>query len=314
VRCYQENQALLDEVWERLALRFRGYPASLRALVGRFVKTLGPHPQRYFSGPDAGPVVHLPIWLAGPRSRRALPDLIEATALAYFYVRIQDNVVDEPHTRGQPPLLLLGNVFLADAIALLASFVKSDAFWTAARSAWSVFSAQTEAERVQIASPRAYPSAAFRRHARKVALARIPLYAVLAREHRNGKRDFAKVDRLIDLMGEAYGLVNDVLGCARDLAAGARTYLLGTAAASLPLKSRRNPQAIVRVLATTPLFESFLTRAIRIHRRAQRTGEALGVHNMAAFTEQRTARIAWHLQQATTLRLAVALAPRQTGQ
>jgi hypothetical protein len=317
VRCYQQNQDLIDVVWQRIQRRWRGYPAGMRALARELVATLGPKPQAFFSGPDAGPLLHFPIWLAGRSLQKSLPDLLEATALAYFYVRIQDNVVDEPATRGKPPLLLLGNVLLADAIDLLARFAPSLAFWAHAKAAWTLFSEETECERQQIATSGRYRFATFRRHSRKVALARIPLYAVLARTKQTKQSRqvaFRQVDQLIDCMGEAYGLVNDVLGRSRDLASGANTHLLATARAMLPRSRQRDPKAVERVLIAQPLFERFFARAIEIHRRALPFGEALGIRAMRPFTEERIARIEHHTRQMTTLRLAAALAqttPRQ---
>jgi hypothetical protein len=314
VRCYQQNQDLIDSVWRRIQRRWRGYPAGMRALARKLAATLGPKPQAFFSGPDAGPLLHFPIWLAGRSLQKSLPDLLEATALAYFYVRIQDNVVDEPATRGKPPLLLLGNVLLTDAIDLLADFTPSPQFWGNARAAWTLFSEETERERRQIATANIYSVAAFRRHSRKVALARIPLYAVLARTKQSGQVALRQVDQLIDCMGEAYGLVNDVLGRSRDLASGANTHLLATARAMLPRSRQRDSKSVERVLIAQPLFESFLARAIAIHRRALPLGEALGIRAMRLFTEERIARIEHHSRQMTALRLAAALAqttPRQ---
>ncbi len=314
MKCYRKNQPILDQVWDRLQRRLRGYPGVLGTLAAEFRTTLGRKPARYFSGPDAAPLLHLPLWLARPGTRRALPDLLEATALAYFFVRIQDNVLDEPVTRGRPPLLLLGNVFLADALAMTARFVNGEPFWQRARQAWQIFALETEAERRWLAQGRPYGWAAFRRHARKVALARIPMHAVLMREGRSDARTLALVDRLIDLMGQSYGLVNDVLGCHRDLMAGTRTFLLASAGATLRASARRDTAALRQAVLARPWFEQFLTRAIRVHRRALPVGVALGVREMAAFTEERVARIEWHLRRASVLRLAVALAPTRTAQ
>jgi hypothetical protein len=314
VSCYGRNQPLVDRMWDRLLARVRGYPRPLRLLASELVRTLGTRPRRYFSGPDAAPILHLPIWLAGPSARRGLPDLIEATALAYLYVRIQDNVLDEPTTRGHAPHLLLANLLLADAMRLLAGYVDEPRFWDLARSAWAVFSAETESERRQVARMQAYPPARFRRHARKVALARIPLYAVLAKDRRLDKRSTAQVDAFIDLLGEGYGLVNDVLGCPRDLAAGTWTYLLATAASTLARSTPRNPETLRHALAKQPIFERFLERAIRVHVRALPIGQDLGIREMSAFTEERRARITTHLHNVTTLRLAMALASHGSGQ
>jgi hypothetical protein len=315
VKCYQQNSPLLHTVWDRLERRLAAYPKPLRALGAEFVRTLGKDPRRhYFAGPDAGPILHFPIWLAAGRSLPRLPDLLESTALCYFFVRIQDNVIDEPVTRGRAPLLLLADAFLADAMALATRFSPGPRFWLRARSAWQLFAAETEAERLQLASKKPYTRPAFRRHARKVALARIPLYAVLSRQKDDGASQIAKVDRLIDLMGEAYGLVNDVIGCARDLRSGAQTYLLATARDSAARRSSERGLSAQEALVAQPLLEDFLERAMRLHHKALPVGESLGIRNMALFTQERTLRIGWHLRQATTLRLAVALARNKLKQ
>lgn len=314
LQCYERNQALLDKVWSRIERRWRAYPQPLRRLANALVATLGPRPHRYFSGPDAAPILHLPIWLAGSQGFPGLLDLLEATALAYLFVRIEDNVIDEPVTRGKPPQLLLGNLLLTDAITLMASFTNSDRFWKHARAAWMMFSGETEAERIALARRQPYQRAAFRRHARKVALARIPLYAVLARTQKAGGTQVAAVDRLIDHLGEAYGLVNDVLGCSRDLQSGAQTHLLSTARASLPLSQRDDPVALGKSLIAAPYFEQFLRRAIRAQKRSLVAGDALGMRAMADYTKERIARIEHHIRQSTVLRLAVALAQDKPAQ
>lgn len=315
MKCYAQNQGLLDRVWRRIEQRWRGYPAPLRRAAVELTRTLGPSPRRFFSGPDAGPLLHFPIWLAGKEHRRDLPDLLEGIALAYLFVRIQDNVIDEPATRGRPPWLLLGNVLLGDAVTLLAGFAGgSRSFWRRARAAWALFASETASEHRQLARRTAYRGAAFRRHARKVALARVPLYALLARMGRDDARHVAMVDRLIDQMGEAYGLANDVLGCPRDLACGAETYLIASARSLLPRRLRNDTRAVRQVLIAEPLFERFLRRAVRIHLRARETGRALGMRAMDAFTADRVARLEHHIREATTLRLAVALARAQSAQ
>lgn len=314
LQCYERNQGILDQVWSRIERRWRAYPRPLCRLATELVATMGPEPHRYFSGPDAAPILHLPIWLADRTGFPGLRDLLEATALAYLFVRIEDNVIDEPATRGSPPQLLLGNLLLTDAIAVVATFASGDRFWQRARAAWMMFSGETEAERVVLAQRQPYRLAAFRRHARKVALARIPLYALLARMRKDGDQRMAAVDRMIDRLGEAYGLVNDVLGFSRDLQSGTQTYLLSTARSLLPRNRQSDPVALRNSLIAAPLFEQFLRRAIRLQKRALVAGQELGIRAMAGYTEERIARIEHHIRQATTLRLAVALAQGKPAQ
>jgi hypothetical protein len=255
--------------------------------------------------------LHLPVWLAeglaggGSAEDRRLDKILEATALLYFYTRIQDNVVDEPLTRGRAPQLLLGNVFELEGWARLHEVPLSHGFWSHAAEAWQVFSSETAAEHAQLHSRRPYSPARFRRHARKVALARIPLHAV---QDLLGKPTPTLVNAFVDRLGEAYGLVNDVLGVERDLAAGLRTFLIATVEQSLPAHDRPTPTRLRRGLLEQAHLETSLERAMLLHQRLVPLGEELGIHRMAEFTADRIARLRHHETRAVGLRLRYALA------
>jgi len=312
VNCYLPNRRRLETVMDRIVRRIRTYPLSLRQLGREWWSTLGPNPRRYHSAPDAPPLLHLPIWMAeGRRGRGAslaaaqLGAVLEATALLYFHTRIQDNVLDEPETRGGAPQLLLGNMLVWEAWERLRPLPLSDRFWSRANEAWRIFSSETEAERRQTQDPTPYSPARFRRHARKVALARIPLYAVIDGDK---NADKSSIDNFIDRLGQAYGLVNDVIGVERDLQAGLRTYLIATVEEALPKRCRRDPVALRRALLKYPHLEQFLEQAIALHRRIQPLGEALGIARMGPYTSERIERIRHHHARALGLRLQFALA------
>jgi hypothetical protein len=312
LKCYRANRVRLDAVIDRIVCRVRAYPPALRQLGREWLATLGPEPLRYHSAPDASPLLHLPIWMVEGRrgegariGTRRLDGILEATALLYFHTRIQDNVLDEPETRGQAPQLLLGNMFFFEAWQHLRGLSLSDRFWLRAHQAWQIFSDATEDERRQVQGPAPYSAALFRRHARKVALARIPLYAVTDGAQMTDKE---AIDTFIDRLGQAYGLVNDVLGVERDLRAGMRTYLVATVEESLPKRVRRDPTALRMGLLRHPYLESFLEQAITLHRRIQPPGEALGISHMASYTKERIERIREHYDRAVGLRLSFALA------
>jgi len=313
VNCYRANRRHLGPIVDRIVRRIRAYPPALRQLGREWLSTLGPDPRGYHSAPDASPLLHLPIWMAEGRRKPARTDtpelaaLLEATALLYFHTRIQDNVVDEPQTRGQPPQLLLGNMFFLEAWERLRSLSLSDRFWARAHEAWRIYCNETEAERRQLMRQTSYSPALFRRHARKVALARIPLYAVADGDPNVSK---SAIDNLIDRLGQAYGLVNDVLGVERDLVAGMRTYLIATVEETLPKRRRRDPRAVRRALLGHPHLEDFLEEAIVLHRRIQPLGEALGIACMGRYTDERIERIRHHHDRALGLRLRFALSEK----
>lgn len=317
MNCYQENRRRLGGIIDGIVRRMGAYPPALRQLGRQWWASLGPAPRRYHSAPDASPLLHLPIWMAeGWRSKGTpigechLDAILEATALLYFHTRIQDNVVDEPQTRGHTPQLLLGNVFFLEAWERLRALPLSELFWTRANQAWRIFSNETEAERRQLQRQTPYSAALFRRHARKVALARIPLYAVLDGDPAT---DQADVDTFIDRLGQAYGLVNDVIGVERDLVAGMRTYLLATVEKALPKQRRRDPTALRRELMKHPHLEQFLERAIALHRRIRPLGEALGIARIGPYTDERIERLRHHHARALDLRLRFALSGLKPG-
>jgi hypothetical protein len=310
VNCYRANRDRLSTVIDEIVREIRAYPPALRQLGRDWWADLGPDPHNYHSAPDATPLLHLPIWMAEgrrattPLASARLNTILAAAAQLYFHIRIQDNVLDEPETRGRTRQLLLGNVFVMEAWERLRGLRLSDRFWTWANEAWRIFSEQTEAERRQAQSLAPYSFARFRRHARKVAVARIPLYAVVDGDK---TADKDAIDRFIDRLGEAYGLVNDVLGVERDLLAEQRTYLIATVEQTLPKRSRSDPARVRRALLKHPHLEQFLEKAVVLHRRLRPLGEALGVSHMGDYTDERIERLRHHHARALELRLRFAL-------
>jgi hypothetical protein len=290
VRCYDQNQGTLDRVWRRLDARLDALPGCLGELGRSWRAAIRAGERDYWSLPDAAPLMHLPIWAGAGAD--GLEDVLEATALSYWYVRIQDNLIDEPESRGQAALSLLGNVLLWDAAALWAR-VPGPWFPGAAREAWLRFSERTEAERRVCAAPVAYPEADFVAHAEKVALAEVPVHAVRALR---GLPFDPRVRRLVHLLGLAYGRVNDVMGMGRDIRAGANTFLLATA------RARTGAGTEAGVVAT-PLLEEFLDAAAGHHREAVAPAIGLGIAGFDAYTDERLARLAEIRHGVTILRL-----------
>ncbi|GDX83038.1 hypothetical protein LBMAG42_48490 [Deltaproteobacteria bacterium] len=289
MQVYAENATTVERLWVRLNARIDAYPPALRQLGQRFLSWAGPG---YFSMPDAAPLLHLPIWLGRDVPPDTLDDILEATALAYAYVRIQDNVIDEPEGRGHPPFLLLGNALLWDAMS---GFRKhgNDSFWERSRRAWLDFSEFTELERRQLQTDDRYTHADFVAHARKCALAEVPLYAVMS-----ARGDWAgaeAVPRLVHALARSYGCVNDVMGHVRDLESGAKTYLWsevrasatrGTPGATAP------PELLRAELASGGVMDSLLAEAAATLNDARVAAAELEIPTFDRFADQRAARIA----------------------
>lgn len=289
MQVYAESAPIIERLWARLQARIDAYPPALRQLGQRFLVWAGPG---YFSMPDAAPLMHLPIWFGRDVPTVTLDDILEATALAYAYVRIQDNVIDEPEGRGHPPFLLLGNALLWDAMSGFRAH-GSDAFWARSRCAWLNFSEFTELERRQLHTDDRYAHADFVQHARKCALAEVPLYAVMS-----ARGDWAGADavpRLVHALARSYGCVNDVMGHARDLESGARTYLWSEVRASA---TRGNPAAtappeLLRAeLLAGGAMDALLTEAAATLNDARVAAAELRIAPFERFAEQRAARIA----------------------
>jgi hypothetical protein len=284
---YAENDPMIRRLWRRIERRLPRYPGALGELGSEFLDSLAENRAGYFSGDRAAPLVHLPLWLGKGLPGKALLDVLEPTALAYFYVRIQDDVLDEPGSRGKPAWLLLGNALLWDALEGLRRCSAEPRFWRLAGAAWNRFSDATAAERGALfAGQRRYADAAFRAHARKVALAEIPLYAVLAlRGDWSGTRH---VERLVHLLGCAYGLANDIQGLDPDAAAGHHTYVLSRLDLEVPARTaagRPHERAL-----QTDLLERVLAQAIDLHEQARPVAHALGLDRFDDYTDE---RIAW---------------------
>ena len=306
MQAYTANAPAIDRLWRRLRARIAAYPPGLRELGESFLAWAGPG---YFSQPDAAPLLHLPLWLPRPLAPEVLDVLLEATALAYAYVRIQDNVVDEPETRGHPPLLLVANGLLWDALELYRRHGDAQ-FWAHAREAWFTFSEMTEAERRQVTRPGPYPHAAFVAHAQKCALAEVPLYACMAAS--GDWSGVEEVPRLVHALGRSYGAVNDVMGHARDLQSGARTWLLAAAESALAAAGNAapSPAEVLGELHRGPHLDALLGEAITTLADAEAAAARLGMPAFAGFAAERSARLADLRARLTFLRLGAALAGR----
>ncbi|MSQ00268.1 MAG: class 1 isoprenoid biosynthesis enzyme [Myxococcales bacterium] len=305
MRVYLDNAPVIERLRTRLAGRVASYPPSLRALAGAFLEGAGPG---YYSLPDAAPLLHLPIWLDRGLSPETVDDILEATALAYAYVRIQDNVLDEPQGRGHAPLMLAANAFLWDALELYRAHADAR-FWALSRSAWLDFSEETENERRQLVSETDYAHADFVAHARKCALAEVPLYAVMSA---SGEwRGVEHVVPLIHSLSRSYGCFNDVMGYERDLAAGGRTWLLAqarTLARARTGEADPNGSAIRSALVSSELMEALVHESITMLEAARPPALGLGMPAFEAFATARAARLAEVAAKVTLLRLTAALA------
>ncbi len=299
---YEENRPRLERTWTRLQARVAAYPELLAALGGGFFERVG---AEYVLSTDAAPLLHLPLWLERPLPEPVLDDILEGTALLYAYVRLLDNLVDEPNSRGSAALVHAGNAMMWDGLDLWRAHAGARA-WAACRSAWLKYSDRTEAERVVVSGSGPYLHAEFVDHAQKCALAEAPVYLVLSAS--GDARNWESVAPLVHALAVSYGLFNDVMGHARDLDAGANTFLVAKARALAGGPGVATGADVRRVLATTALQERFLDEAGAALLQALPFAEALGMPTFAVFVEERRARLRLLRDRITLLRLASTLA------
>jgi hypothetical protein len=317
MRVYAVDKPLLHQLWARLERRIRDYPRPIAAQGAAFLRSIDAGKRIYFSHPESAPLLYLPLWLGRDLARTDLLRILEFTALLYFYIRIQDDVLDEPAQRGQPEWLLLGNLMFWDGFRVLDDWLRDPEFSRRSRRAWCAYSAATECERrclgrrLRTRRDAIYSDRNFVAHARKVAMAEIPLYAVLSRRRR--WEAVEHIPKLIHLLGQAYGLTNDVDGSERDLQAGMNTYLLAQVRADLPFSRRHDHHAIRDALHRSPYREKFMLRAARLLERTREPALALGMDTIDDFITERVQRLQQAAVDFALVRLGLALSPRRVA-
>jgi len=146
---YAPYRELTERVWERVE-RFCGRLPE--PLLGQWCQLKGylatfsesGDPRKFFHHPHAFPSLLLPFWVGtgmGFKSQdETVEEILKATLLNYFYLRIQDNVMDEPE-RFDATLLLLGNEVLNEYHRVYHNIFPADSpFWDHYTRLWRDFS------------------------------------------------------------------------------------------------------------------------------------------------------------------------------
>lgn len=324
---YLEKQPEIDAAWTLVERRFASLPAPLDELGARFLQSIAQGPaghRSYFSSPLAPPLLYMPLWLAkGLRAEGALPAILAGTMQGYFYIRIQDDALDEP-ARADREMLLLGNACIAAMFDHYRQALGAHAaFWGAFERAFLLFSQRTLAEGRAVRADGPAPEEHFAEHAEKVAFARVPLLAVAALAEKLELE--GSIGSLVNTLGLAYGIMNDALGWPRDLEAGQRTRLLTQAglgradleavareAEGAPREAAREALAerLRQQLYEGLLLHRSLEEAILCHRKTAEAAAVVGLPGFEAFTAERIAWIEALDRQVLAATMKRALAPR----
>ncbi len=316
----------LERAWERLEARIAALPHSLALLGQRFLegRVPGQSHRWYFSDVHAAPLVYLPLWLRAALTRQGhwpaepssafLDSVLCATMWGYFYIRIQDDLLDERMPgEAMREQLLFSNVCVHEMARLFdEATCGSPAFRASFERTWLSFSQRTLDERAQLLSDQPYTREQFEEHAAKVAFAEAPMMAVCLRAGRADLQPW--LCRLVHSLGVAHGLLNDVRGFARDARNGHRTYLLARAGWSRSdWKGLDEADEPLSEELRTRLYEGGLVRELlgearEALKRAVEEARPLGMElELARFVEKQLRSIEESEQQLLVLALARAL-------
>lgn len=306
----------LDDAWALVEGRLAALPPPLDALGRHFLGSVsagGTGYRAYFSGALASPLVLLPLWLRerfhqeSPHtapSHEVAVRLAAAAMWGYFYIRIQDNALDEASSHRAH--LLLGNVCGMEMVQLFSEAAGSSSlFREQSAQAWLDFTRWTLAEHAQLLSDEPYTEELFIQHCNKVAFARVPALAVcVLAGHPELQRP---VEQLLLQLGVAYGLVNDALGWPRDLENHHRTYLLARAGYLHSEPGEAARERLRPLLYEGGLLMQTLEQAALWQRRAAETAATLGLAPFPSYTQERLALLDKLVNEVNLLSLQRAL-------
>jgi hypothetical protein len=258
--------ARFDRVWDRLS-RMNG---------GRSVEAA-------LTSPAATPFLSL---IEAYRRDLGLPDDerladIGAGALAlYLYVRVQDDIVDEPELF-EPAYVYVAEALSSASQAAFARALPDDRGLSAYRAAVMRAFAEAAAWEIDVYRRGEGPAGgppereALRRSGQKFLPMAVPLGAVACASARAG--DLSRLPRFVEALGTGLQLANDVLNAAEDHAAGRATPVLGWLYAGGGSAPGRPAEAARAAL----LGDAALKRAQAAARRAITSAEELALEMSA---------------------------------
>lgn len=255
---------MLRQVWADLEAHLNALPAPLcEQAAGRLQamadRNRGHDAAGYFDHPDAYPTPQSITWIGTaylPNEPGFVERVLSASLWLFLYVRLQDDVMDEE--AADRSLLLLGNICVQRGLGELHRLLADDpVFQTEAEAAWTAFSAATAWEKAEHwGRPAPFSPADLDRLGEKFAAIRLPVAAILCRAGR--PELVTPYGRLLQDLGTAVQLVNDLHNWEEDLAAGNFTFFL-TRAGNDPAGAIAGGVAVEECLT---LARSYLARAL----------------------------------------------------
>jgi len=214
----------------RIRRRLRTGSPTLSAHVADWMQSLSGRapPERYFTHPQAFPMLLLPWWLEfairGSVTRAFQREVVYSTVCGYYFVRLID---DEMDAAPPPPPELLPALIVLHAEfqhAYQRYFPHEHPFWEALLSA-SYEAAETASIDARV---RQIDRTEFLRvSSRKIAGAKVPIAAVCHHYREPGLIE--PWTMLVQALGRWHQMRNDIFDWRRDLERGTATYFLSEA-------------------------------------------------------------------------------------
>jgi hypothetical protein len=241
-----------------------------------------------FFHPLGQPIVSFPLWVAaavgdaGPADEGRLLDLVEATVVGYLYVRVQDDRLDE--AIGDPDeALFLADAFLVRHQTLLARHVgSSPRFWDLFEQVAADYSAAMLLERSVMRAGSTYGPDEFDRVLRRSHPLVLPGAALLDIADRWDL--LQPLRRFVHLAVRAAQLVDDLLDCESDRAAGRLTWVVRR------LDGEAGPEAMARAFVTGGVDE-IVAEALADIDAAQAAANDAGLAEVRAWLDARRAAL-----------------------
>ena len=282
-----------ERVWKHLDAYVKELTPSLSTLWRKFEGRMAACSaqgdcREFFERPrHSFPALPLHWWIEealGSQAGNARTErLAFSTLLLYFYLRIQDNLIDEDEEREDRQFLYLCNPFIGSFFAIYQEiFPSGSPFWRSFDAIWDEFSEVSAREKI------AGPTCAVRDDellllGSKLLPGAIPAVAMA---HMAGREDDAEaIVEMTRWLGLGIQLMNDFFNWRTDLALGHETYFLDKLCRHKEQKLRDRMAAIYQAMIRSPFLNNYLSRATDAHRQAWKEVSHLGGETFRAYIE-----------------------------
>lgn len=287
---YKDRNA---RVWKHLDAYLKQLTPSLFILWRKFERRMAAysakgHYREFFERPrHSFPALPLHWWIEealGSKAGNARTEhLAFSTLILYFYLRIQDNLIDEDVEREDRQFLYLCNPFIRSFFTIYQEiFPSRSPFWRSFNAIWDEFS-EVSAQEKTAGRTCSIKDAEVLRLGSKLLPGAIPAVAMA---HMAGREDDAEA--LVEMsrwLGLGIQLMNDFFNWRTDLALGHETYFLDGLCRVQGQNLRDRMATIYQAMLKSPRLNDYLCRAIDAHRQAWNRVSHLGVGTFGSYIE-----------------------------